>query len=173
VRDGGRLVALGGACSLGVEDWGLDHYSDEEDEETRRDERNAHAKADRYAPYALSDRNGIRNDIPGAVYAVALDPTHPLSYGYGDTYWSIKTSSRRFAHMASGHNVGVLHGDVEPLSGFAGSRGNERLSESLSFGVHDMGAGHVVYLADNVLFRAFWKDGHKFFANAVFFSAAM
>ena len=75
--------------------------------------------------------------------------------------------------MTSGHNVGVLHGDVKPLSGFAGSRANERLSESLSFGVHDMGAGHVVYLADNVLFRAFWKDGHKFFANAVFFSSAM
>ena len=173
VREGGRLVALGGACSLGVEDWGLNRYSDEEDKETRSDERNAHAKADRYAPYALSDRNGIRNDIPGAVYAVALDPTHPLAYGYGDTYWSIKTSSRRFAHMASGHNVGILKGDVAPLSGFAGSRANERLSESLSFGVHNMGAGHVVYLADNVLFRAFWKDGHKFFANAVFFSAAM
>ena len=40
-------------------------------------------------------------------------------------------------------------------------------------GVHDMGRGHVIYLADNVLFRAFWKDGHKFFANAIFFSSAM
>ena len=67
--------------------------------------------------------------------------------------------------------MGVLHGNPEPISGFAGSRALTDLS--LSMGVHDMGRGHVIYLADNVLFRAFWKDGHKFFANAIFFSSAM
>jgi len=173
VRNGGRLVAIGAACNLGIDSWGLSRYSDEEDKAERRDERDAHAKADRYAPYALSQRNGIRSDIPGAVYKVDLDATHPLAYGYGDHYWSIKTSSSRYAHMDGGHNVGVLHGNPEPISGFAGSRANDRLRESLSMGVHDMGRGHVIYLADNVLFRAFWKDGHKFFANAIFFSSAM
>ena len=173
VRNGGRLVAIGAACNLGIESWGLSRYSDEEDKAERRDERDAHAKADRYAPYALSQRNGIRSDIPGAVYKVDLDATHPLAYGYGDHYWSIKTSSSRYAHMDGGHNVGVLHGNPEPISGFAGSRANDRLRESLSMGVHDMGRGHVIYLADNVLFRAFWKNGHKFFANAIFFSSAM
>ena len=173
IREGGRLVALGAACNMGIESWGLSRYSDDEDKAERRDERDAHAKEDRYAPYAMSARNGIRSDIPGAVYEVALDETHPLAYGYGDRYWSIKTSGRRYAHLEGGHNVGILSGDVEPISGFAGTRANEQLRESLSFGVHDMGRGHVIYLADNVLFRAFWKDGHKFFANAIFFSSAM
>ena len=173
IREGGRLVALGAACNLGIESWGLSRYSDEDDKAERRDERDAHAKEDRYAPYAMSARNGIRSDIPGAVYEVALDETHPLAYGYGDRYWSIKTSSRRYAHLEDGHNVGILSGDVDPISGFAGVRANAQLQESLSFGVHDMGRGHVIYLADNVLFRAFWKDGHKFFANAIFFSSAM
>jgi hypothetical protein len=104
---------------------------------------------------------------------VSLDATHPLAYGYGDGYWSIKTSGGRYAHLDGGHNVGILGASPEPISGFAGSRANAQLRESLSFGVHDMGRGHVIYLADNVLFRAFWKDGHKFFANAVFFSSAM
>ena len=121
----------------------------------------------------MSERNGIRSDIPGAVYQVNLDPTHPLAYGYGDRYWSIKTSGRRYAHLDGGHNVGILGDTPAPVSGFAGVRANAALDESLSFGVHDMGRGHVIYLADNVLFRAFWKDGHKFFANAVFFSSAM
>ena len=173
IREGGRLVALGAACNLGVESWGLSRYSDDEDKAERRDERDAHAKEDRYAPYAMSTRNGIRSDIPGAVYDVALDETHPLAYGYGDRYWSIKTSDRRYAHLENGQNVGILSGDVEPVSGFAGVRANAQLRESLSLGVHDMGRGHVIYLADNVLFRAFWKDGHKFFANAIFFSSAM
>ena len=173
IREGGRLVAIGAACNLGIESWGLSRYSDDDDEAERRDERDAHAQADRYAPYAMSARNGIRSDIPGAVYEVTLDETHPLAYGYGDRYWSIKTSGRRYAHLEGGHNVGILSDDVAPISGFAGARANAQLRESLSFGVHDMGRGHVIYLADNVLFRAFWKDGHKFFANAVFFSSAM
>jgi len=173
VREGGRLVAIGSSCNLGLDSWGLTRYEDDEDKSERSDERDAHAKADRYAPYALSERNGIRSDIPGAVYRVGLDATHPLAYGYGDGYWSIKTSGSRYAHLEGGHNVGILDASPEPISGFAGSRANAQLRESLSFGVHDMGRGHVIYLADNVLFRAFWKDGHKFFANAVFFSSAM
>ncbi len=173
IRDGGRLVAVGSSCNLGLEEWGLSRYSDDQDKAERRDEREAHSAADRYAPYALSERNGIRSDIPGAVYRVELDATHPLAYGYGDGYWSIKTSGSRYAHLESGHNVGTLGTSPEPVSGFAGARANSQLRESLSFGVHDLGRGHVIYLADNVLFRAFWKDGHKFFANAVFFSSAM
>ena len=173
VREGGQIVLLDGACRLGMERWGLSRYSDDEDQAERQDERDAHGAADRYAPYALSERNGIRSSIPGAVYAIELDATHPLAYGYGDTYWSMKTSGSRFAHLDGGHNVGVLRGEADPVSGFAGSRANQGLRESLSFGVHDMGRGHVVYLADNVMFRAFWKDGHKFFANAVFFGSIM
>ena len=173
VRGGGQLVLLDGACRVGMDRWGLSRYADDEDKAQRQDEREAHSKADRYAPYALSERNGIRSDIPGAVYPIDLDATHPLAYGYGDRYWSIKTSGSRYAHMQDGHNVGVLEGAANPISGFAGSRANQALRESLSFGVHDMGRGHVVYLADNILFRAFWKDGHKFFANAVFFGSIM
>ena len=173
VRAGGRLVAIGAACNLGLDSWGLSQYSDDEDESARQDERDAHALEDRYAPYALSDRNSIRSDIPGAVYRIHLDPTHPLAYGYGDGYWSIKTSASRYAHMNDGHNVGILGDQATPISGFAGVRANAQLRESLSFGVMDLGQGHVIYLADNVLFRAFWKDGHKLFANAIFFSSAM
>ena len=85
------------------------------------------------------------------------------------------TSKRRPAatHMNDGHNVGILGDQATPISGFAGVRANAQLQESLSFGVMDLGQGHVIYLADNVLFRAFWKYGHKFFANAIFFSSAM
>ena len=54
--------------------------------------------------------------------------------------------------------MGILGDAPAPVSGFAGARANAALDESLSFGVYDMGRGHVIYLADNVLFRVFWKD---------------
>ena len=145
------------------------------DESNRMAEYDAHSAADIYAPFALNDRLSVMDEIPGAVYSISLDPTHPLAFGYSSTYLSIKTSSMRFSPFSSdsGSNVGVLKGDAEALSGFAGSIANEKLNNSLSFGVQSIGSGSAIYLIDNVLFRGFWKNGHKFFANAVFFSPVM
>jgi hypothetical protein len=39
----------------------------------------------------------------------------------------------------------------------------------LIFGVEKAGAGSVIYMVDNPLFRGFWENGKLFFANAVFF----
>lgn len=175
VSEGGQLIAIGGACRsfADKEGWGLSRTGDEEDEMLREDEYDAHSKSDRFAPFALDTRMSVMDDIPGAVYKIGLDNTHPLAYGYGDSYLSIKTSSNRYAPLDNGGNVGVLRGAAEPLSGFAGSRANSELDNSLSFGAHSMGGGNVIYLVDNVLFRAFWKNGHKIFGNAIFFGPAM
>ncbi|MFN5361179.1 MAG: hypothetical protein ACK5CC_10655 [Bacteroidota bacterium] len=35
-------------------------------------------------------------------------------------------------------------------------------------GVQEFGAGQVVYLAENLLFRNFWENGKLLFVNAVF-----
>ena len=173
VRQGGQLIALDAACNVGLDSWGLSRHDGDDDKAERQDEREAHQRQDQYAPYAMSDRNGIRSDIPGAIYSISLDNTHPLAFGYGNRYWSLKTGSRRYAPLEAGANVGWLGESPSPISGFAGTRANASLRKSLSLGVHNMGRGHVIYLADNVLFRAFWKDGHKFFANAVFFGSVM
>ena len=175
VNDGGQLIAIGGACRTFAdkEGWGLSRKGDDFDEARREDEYDAHSKSDRFAPFALDTRMSIMDDIPGAVYKIELDNTHPLAYGYGDHYLSIKTSAQRYAPLNNGGNVGVLSGSAEPFSGFSGARANRALDNSLSFGAHSMGGGNAIYLVDNVLFRAFWKNGHKIFGNAVFFGPAM
>jgi len=43
-----------------------------------------------------------------------------------------------------------------------------KLNDELVFGVQDMGAGEIVYLADNLMFRSFWENGKLMFCNAVF-----
>ena len=101
VREGGQLVLLDGACRLGMERWGLSRYSDDEDQAERQDERDAHGGRPIRPVRALSERNGIRSSIPGAVYAIEL-MRRTLAYGYGDTYWSMKTSGSRFAHLDGG-----------------------------------------------------------------------
>jgi len=175
VNDGGQLIAIGGACRTFAdkEGWGLSRKGDDIDEGMREDEYDAHSKSDRFAPFALDTRMSIMDDIPGAVYKIGLDNTHPLAYGYGNHYLSIKTSAQRYAPLNNGGNVGVLSGSAEPFSGFSGARANRALDNSLSFGAHSMGGGNAIYLVDNVLFRAFWKNGHQIFGNAVFFGPAM
>jgi hypothetical protein len=42
------------------------------------------------------------------------------------------------------------------------------LNDELVFGVQDMGAGEIVYLSDNLMFRNFWENGKLMFCNAVF-----
>jgi hypothetical protein len=63
--------------------------------------------------------------------------------------------------------VGVVRGGA-PAAGFAGRGAQERVEDSLVFGVEDVGQGEVVYLLDTPIFRGFWADGHLLLANAVF-----
>jgi len=39
----------------------------------------------------------------------------------------------------------------------------------LVFGVESIGAGHMIYMADNPLFRSFWQNGKLLFTNAIFY----
>jgi hypothetical protein len=85
-----------------------------------------------------------------------------------ETYYSLKTNELRFGYLADGWNVGVMKGKVKPIQGFAGYKANQKLDNSLVFGVEEKGSGEVVYMVDNPLFRMFWENGKMIFSNAVF-----
>jgi hypothetical protein len=94
-----------------------------------------------------------------------------MAWGYSDApYYTLRSSSRRYAALESGWNVGTYGDQPEPISGFVGSRANRDLSGSMVFGVMPMGEGSITYLVDNPLFRGFWENGKLLFDNAVFFN---
>ena len=70
--------------------------------------------------------------------------------------------------MSEGSNAGYLPNNAKPLSGFAGYKALKKQSKSLVFGEEAIGNGHVIYLVDNPLFRAFWYSGKVLMANAIF-----
>ncbi|MCH7570224.1 MAG: zinc carboxypeptidase, partial [Deltaproteobacteria bacterium] len=106
-------------------------------------------------------------NVTGAVFRAHLDPTHPLAFGYGETYFTLKRNETAFAFLEKDWNVGVLRQDAR-VSGFAGAKALEKVKNSLLFGVQDMGRGEVIYLLDDLLFRGFWYNGRLLFGNAVF-----
>ena len=72
--------------------------------------------------YEASERDNLKGSIFGAIFKVRLDNSHPLAYGYGSDYFSLKTNPMRLSFLEDGANVGVLKGDSKPVSGFAGSK---------------------------------------------------
>ena len=94
---------------------------------------------------------------------------HPLAFGYGPETYALVQSTYAFKAFTGGHgwNVGTLRPGAR-VSGFVGARVRAALDGSVLYGVEDLGAGHVVYLANGPLFRGFWRGGHLLFSNAVF-----
>ena len=107
------------------------------------------------------------NIIPGAIYKVHLDNTHPLAFGYPETYYTLKQDATVYEFIKGGWNVGVLKKD-NYVTGFAGNKAKTRLKDALVFGVQDVGKGSVIYMVDDPLFRGFWDNGKLLFCNAVF-----
>src|SRR5690625_1075463 len=123
---------------------------------------------DQLLPYAERSRRSATGRTPGSIFRVHVDHTHPLSFGYTDEYFTIKTGSDLFSYLDSGWNVGSLQPNAH-RSGFAGSEAKKMLEHTLSFGVQPYGSGQVVYFIDNPLFRGFWENGKLLMANAIFF----
>lgn len=163
VSGGGKLIAIDGAVSELAEggDWGI-HLKKEE----KKDEKKQPYTA--LKPYGGRARESVSSNIPGAIYKVHLDASHPLAFGYPDYYYTLKQNDKLVDYMESGGwNVGVLRKD-DYLTGFVGAQTKLKLQDGLIFGVKDMGAGKVVVMTDNPLFRSFWENGKLLFGNAVF-----
>lgn len=166
VQQGGRVIALENAVAqLSRTDWGLKLKAEEKKDEKKDEKKEDYSMLRRYEN---RERDYLTTSIPGSIYRVQLDNSHPLAFGYGDTYYTLKQDDNIYEYFKDGGwNVGVFKKD-NYVSGFAGSKTKERLKDGLLFGVQDMGSGQVVYLADGVLFRSFWENGKLMLCNAVF-----
>jgi len=107
--------------------------------------------------------------IPGAIYKVNLDASHPFSYGLGKFYYTLKTDRKIYEPFAKGWNVGQIS-DKSLMAGVVGKKVREELKSGLLIGVQDFGRGQVVYLANDPLFRNFWESGKTLFGNILFCS---
>lgn len=112
-------------------------------------------------------KDNFQNAIPGAIYKVFLDQSHPLSFGLGKYYYSLKTDDKIYEPLTNGYSVGMLK-DKSYLAGVAGDKVKAKLVSGMLFGTQSVGKGTVVYLTDDVLFREFWENGKQMFVNSLF-----
>ncbi|MDX1758928.1 MAG: M14 family metallopeptidase [Arenibacter algicola] len=157
VKNGGKVIAMEGAIKgiNGEHGFGL------KEKEIKKD------STENILPYEEAEREDIKNAITGAIFRTKVDQTHPLAYGYGDHYFTLKLSDDAFENLETG-TVVYLENTDSPVAGFAGSEAKKKIANTLVFGVEEVGKGQVVYMVDNPLFRGFWENGKLFFVNALF-----
>ncbi len=167
---GGRLIVIANGLPSFAEKKGfaLKVYATEAEKAEAEKKQKELKEKDALTHYEDAQRKQLSESISGAIYKVTLDKSHPLAFGLGDAYYTLKTNELRYGFLENGWNVGVIKGNAKPVQGFAGQKVNRKMSNSLALGVEEKGQGNIVYIVDNPLFRSFWESGKMVFSNAVF-----
>ena len=147
----------------------MKRYASDAEQKAARNQTDEEKEAAALTPYAERGSRYESSRLPGAIFKLKVDNTHPLGYGYDNHYFTIKNNSSRYAYLPNGWNVGIIESEGSYITGVAGEDAKKNLAKSMVFGVDNVGRGAVVYMADNPLFRAFWENGKLFVANALFF----
>ena len=143
-------------------DWGFKVKEDKD-----KDEKKDTVDYSLLKRYENRERDNVINNIPGAIYRIQLDNSHPLAFGYTNNYYTLKQDPTVYEFLKDGWNIGIVKKD-NYVTGFAGSKVKSLLKDGLVLGSMEMGSGNFVIMADNPLFRQFWEGGKLLFCNAVF-----
>ncbi|PCJ96900.1 MAG: zinc carboxypeptidase [Flavobacteriaceae bacterium] len=158
VNNGGKLIAMGSAISgiSGEKGFAIKEKKIEKD-----------STGSFVQTYEKIQREQVKDAITGAIFKTKVDNTHPLAFGYGNNYHTLKLGNSAYNYLDKG-TVVYLENSTVPVTGFAGSEAQKKVENTLIFGVENHGQGQVIYMVDNPLFRGFWENGKLFFANALF-----
>jgi hypothetical protein len=159
VSSGGKVIAIDGALRsfAGKDGFSLTYKVSAKD-----------STSNNLTPYADRERESSNDLVTGAIFKTKVDYTHPMAFGYGDHYFTLKRGSSAYNLLDGGYNVSHIE-DTKIYSGFAGKNAVKALDQTLVFGEEQMGSGSFIYMVENTLFRSFWENGKLFLVNSIFF----
>lgn len=123
-------------------------------------------------PYELVSTTRGAQRIGGAIFAAALDTTHPLAFGYGGLTPLFRNHEIFFEPSATPGATVARYTSSPLLSGYISPKRHAELADTAALIARRQGDGAVVLFADNPNFRAFWYGTNGLFLNAVFFGGA-
>jgi hypothetical protein len=169
IAKGGKVIAMNEALSQfeKTESYALRVFAS--DEEKTKSENAAKEKElkSRLLDYHNHERRLISSSIPGAIIENSIDASHPLAFGLGSNYFSLKTDARKYSLLTNASNVIYVPKNYRSY-GFIGHELKKELAETVTFAVEKKNKGTLIYMIDNPLFRGFWENGILLFSNALF-----
>ena len=107
------------------------------------------------------------NQIPGSIFEVRLDLSHPLCYGYQKNLLPVFKSGITAAKKDTTiYNNPLVYTDNPLLSGYCSTDNINRIKGTSFVSVH---GSRIISIYDNTNFRATWYGTNKVFMNAIFF----
>ena len=160
VRKGGVLIALESAAQQFASnpDWGI---------KLKEMPTPSKPSVNDLPKYGERVEDQLTYSNPGAIYKVKIDDTHPIGYGTNGIYYDLKQDANLYEPSNDIWNVGAIKKDSY-VTGFVGVKAKSVIQEGVVIGVKEIGAGKLVFMADDPIFRNFWESGKLILANAVF-----
>lgn len=177
IRAGGTLIATRDGASwaegalLGDEADGAGDDGDRGAHPNEPDGDEA-ATAPKRHDFSEMQRRDAEHRIAGAIFEADLDVTHPLGFGFADrtlpvhrneTFTLKRPDTDPFA-------VPVQYVDEPLMAGYASARRIGEIAGTPAVVAHRRGAGSVILMADNPVFRGTYPGTEKLLLNAIFFS---
>ncbi len=97
---------------------GRNGFSIKKKEDKKDDKSDSKNKYSALRTFGERNTESIKGNVPGAIYKVNIDSTHPLGFGYPGFYYSLKLDDNIYEFMKDGGwNVGVIKKDNQ-VAGF-------------------------------------------------------
>lgn len=128
--------------------------------------------ADSTSRMKYTDREQVdgAQQMAGAIFGADADLSHPLAFGYDQQTISLFKGNKVFMEKSRNPYATPFYYGPGPLqSGWVSRENYAAIKNSAAVIVNTVGAGRVICIADNPIFRAFWLGGSKLFMNAIFF----
>ncbi|HET6762957.1 MAG TPA: M14 family metallopeptidase, partial [Longimicrobiaceae bacterium] len=160
---GGRLVAVAGGAELAAA---------MADVKTREAPKADTSRARLLAGREERERQEWRQEVPGTILPLRLDPAHPLAWGAGldtraDRTFTLHQGSTVFEPAAGMETVAYFPESLTRISGVISPENLRRVERGAWLVTKRVGSGTVVLFADDPLFRMFWKSTQPMFDNAI------
>lgn len=169
IAKGGKVIAMNVALSQfeKTESYALRVFASNEEKTKSENAAKEKELKSRLLDYHNHERRLISSSIPGAIIENSIDASHPLAFGLGSNYFSLKTDSRKYSLLTNASNVIYVPKNYRSY-GFIGHELKKELAETVTFAVEKKNKGTLIYMIDNPLFRGFWENGILLFSNALF-----
>lgn len=162
VQRGGRLVALAGAAEAVAP---LAEIKVREAPKDTASNRFLIGREER-------EKQEFRQEIPGAIVPVVLDPAHPLAFGAGQDAdprqtFVLHQGTTVFEPGENIETVAYFGPAPQRIAGVISPENLRRLRQGGWLVTKRIGRGSVVLFADDPLFRLFWRSTQPLLLNAI------
>jgi len=163
VQQGGTLILIKNAISWAINSKLIDEQLKKEEDQKKDTKRMDYDSA--------PEHQGSRS-IGGSIYMGNLDITNPLGFGYTSRDLPVWRNTSIFIEPSKSPFNTVIKYTAKPLlSGYVHSTNLEKIKNSVSLQVSNIGQGRAILFVDDPAFRGYWNGTNKLFFNALFFGS--